>query len=136
MRVAIVSRHPATIEFLKKIFEDKGFEIDVIEHVDDPRELDEYSVVAGNIPLSMMLKTTCQIFMLLSLNIPREFRGKELGYEEAKKYAEFIIIEKFGYVGNKLSEDKEWCKATSDIVYTNSIDVALYILTKKLENLS
>jgi len=94
MRVAIVSRHKDTISMLKSQFDQVYDQIDVIEHLEDPKQLDGYDLLVGNIPLSMFLKTKTRCLILVSLNIPRELRGRELNHEELRKYAEFVVVYK------------------------------------------
>jgi len=89
--VVVVSRHEGTIKLLKKHFPDA----EVIDHLNDVSEIPKGSLVIGNLPLPMIeeiLKRGSR-FVIVSLNIPRELRGKELTEEELKKFAEFIEVE-------------------------------------------
>jgi len=88
--IVIVSRHPATIEFLKE----KLPNAKVIEHLNGPDDISFGALVFGNLPLHMveqLLQKGCR-FIMVSLNIPRELRGKELSREELEKYIELYEI--------------------------------------------
>ena len=91
MRVAIVSRHESTIKFVKVMFKDAT----VFEHISDVDMLKDFDLIIGNLPLPLVakLKEMGKRFVMISLNIPRELRGKELTLDELKKYAEMIEIE-------------------------------------------
>jgi len=93
LRAVIVSRHKSTQEFLSKILEKHGIPYDIVEHVDNPRILEGYYLVLGNIPLTLLLKTSVKYYIQVSLEIPKELRGKELGIEELVKYARFILFQ-------------------------------------------
>lgn len=91
MRVAIVSRHKSTIDFVKAMFRD----VTVLEHVNDIEELKDFDLIVGNLPLPMVaeIKRMGKRFVMVSLNIPKELRGKELTLEELHKFAELIEVE-------------------------------------------
>jgi len=91
MRVVIVSRHPATVKYLKNIWP----EAEVIDHLDDPRRF-KNCLLVGNLPLPMVaeLLRNGNRFVMVTLNVPKELRGKELGEEELKKYMKLYEITK------------------------------------------
>lgn len=66
----IVSRHPATIKFLREKFP----QATVLEHVE--AKTIKNKNVAGTLPLH--LASVCRWFISLSLDLPREVRGQEI----------------------------------------------------------
>jgi len=93
MEVVIVSRHESTIKLLKTVFS----EAKVVSHVSDPSEIPSGSLVIGNLPIhlidELINKRGCR-FVLVSLEIPQELRGKELNEEELRKYMRLLEISK------------------------------------------
>ena len=89
MRVVIVSRHPATVKYLKNIWP----EAEVVDHITDPGKY-RNCLLVGNLPLPMVaeLLRNGNRFVMVSLNVPKELRGKELGEEELKKYVKLYEI--------------------------------------------
>lgn len=94
-KVLIVSRHKSTIQLLKQILQPIDIDVDVVEHIDNPEILAKYPIVIGNLPLSMYARLPepkrPELF-LVSLEIPRELRGRELGIEELKKYVTITAV--------------------------------------------
>ena len=125
MKAIIVSRHKSTQDLLSLILRRNGFQFDVLDHVSDPEVLDQYTIVLGNIPLSMFLRSKIGFYVAISLTIPKELRGKELGYKELLKYAEFV-----GFKKNIVFSDwapREMAKAVVDaeILLIDNIDAFL-----------
>ena len=92
MEVVIVSRHPATVNYLKTVFP----EAKVVSHISSIDEIPNGSLVIGNLPIHMiaeLIKKGCR-FVLVSLEIPRELRGKELSESELRKYMKLLEISK------------------------------------------
>ena len=91
MKVVIVSRHEATVNYLKKRFPNA----DVISHMSDPSEY-RNCLIIGNLPINVIdtLLKNGNRFVMVSLDIPKELRGKELGEEELKRYAKFYEVRK------------------------------------------
>ena len=89
MKVVIVSRHESTIDYLKKRYPNA----EVVNHIDDPKKFKD-SLIIGNLPLHMVseILRNGNRFVLLTLNVPQELRGKELGEEELKRYAKLYEI--------------------------------------------
>ena len=89
MKVVIVSRHKGTIDYLKKRYPNA----EVVNHIDDPKKFKD-SLIIGNLPLHMVseILRNGNRFVLLTLNVPQELRGKELGEEELKRYAKLYEI--------------------------------------------
>ena len=88
----VVSRHRGTIEYVKMFFPDA----EVIEHLTDVNDIPRGSIVIGNLPITLInriLERGCR-FIYVSLNIPKEMRGRELSIEELDKYIEFIEIKR------------------------------------------
>ena len=85
--VLIVSRHPATVRFIKSLFPSDFFEVKTVEHIDKPEEVKE-GIVVGNLPLPLIAKLlkNGKKFIYVNMEIPQELRGKELDDEEVKKY--------------------------------------------------
>ncbi len=96
--VVIVSRHPATINYLKTVFPVAK----VVSHVSSLDEIPTGALVIGNLPIHLIDKLInergCR-FVLVSLDIPQELRGKELNEQELKKYMRLFEISEL-----KLSE--------------------------------
>jgi len=96
-KVYIVSRHASTVEVLRELFKDSNTEVIVRDHINDINEIEDNSIVIGNMPLELMsqLKNNknCTVF-IVSLNIPRELRGKELSKEELLKYMKIYEVTK------------------------------------------
>ena len=91
MKVVIVSRHKGTIDYLKKRYPNA----EVVNHIDDPKKFKD-SLIIGNLPLHMVsevLKNRNR-FVMVSLDIPRELRGKELNESELKEYIKLYEIKK------------------------------------------
>jgi len=133
MRVAIVSRHKDTISLLKTMFDPVYDKIDVFEHIEDPEQLDNYDVIAGNIPLSMFLRTRATHLILVSLNIPRELRGKELSLNELKKYAEFVAIYKNMEFEKWYPEKKAKAVANVDMLLVDDIKLVINEIRIRVE---
>jgi len=93
MEVVIVSQHESTIKLLKTVFP----EAKVVSHINSPEDIPSGSLVIGNLPIHMVSELInnrgCR-FVLVSLDIPPELRGKELGEEELKKYMKLVEISK------------------------------------------
>jgi len=91
MKVVIVSRHEGTIDYLKKRYPNA----EVVNHIDDPKKFKD-SLIIGNLPINIIdtLLKNGNRFVLLTLNVPQELRGKELGEEELKRYAKFYEVRK------------------------------------------
>jgi len=89
MKVVIVSRHEATVNYLKKRFPNA----DVISHMSDPSEY-RNCLIIGNLPINVIdtLLKNGNRFVMVSLDIPKELRGKELNEEELKKYMKLYEI--------------------------------------------
>jgi len=91
--VVIVSRHPATINYLKTVFP----KAKVISHLSNVDEVPSGSLVIGNLPIELVDKLInergCR-FISVVLNVPPELRGKELGEEELRKYMKLLEIKK------------------------------------------
>ena len=89
MKVVIVSRHPGTIEYLKRFYP----EAEVINHMTE-NNIPENALVIGNLPIEMIAKVLEKgnRFVSVVLNVPAELRGKELEEEELKKYMRLIEI--------------------------------------------
>ena len=91
MEVVIVSRHPATVNYLKTVFS----EAKVVSHINSPEDIPSGSLVIGNLPIhlidELINKRGCR-FVLVSLEIPQELRGKELNEEELRKYMRLLEI--------------------------------------------
>ena len=85
--VLIISRHPATIRFIKSLFPSDFFEVRIAEHIDKPEEVKE-GIVVGNLPLPLIAKLIKdgKKFIYISMEIPQELRGKELNDEQVRKY--------------------------------------------------
>ena len=96
--VVIVSRHKSTVEYLKTIFGNA----EVVDHL-TPEDIEKIKgkIVVGNLPIDMIaeLLKNGNRFVLVTLNVPRELRGKELSLKEVKKYCKLYEI-----VDLKLSE--------------------------------
>jgi len=135
MRVAIVSRHKDTRFLLKTLFDPVHDKVDEIEHVDDPKQLDNYDVVAGNIPLSMFLRTRASNLILVSLNIPKELRGKELSLNELKKYAEFVAIYKWMEFEKWYPEKKAKAVANVDMLLVDDIKLVINEIRTRVEGI-
>jgi len=91
MHVIIVSRHAATVNLIKKHFP----EAEVVSHMTED-SIPENALIIGNLPLPMVEKVLKKgnRFVMVSLNIPPELRGKELNEEELKRFAEFVEVKK------------------------------------------
>ena len=135
MKVAIVSRHKDTVKLLKCLFHPVHDKIDEIEHVEDPKQLDNYDVIAGNIPLSLFLRTEAKHLILVSLNIPRELRGKELSLNELKKYAEFVAIYKNMEFEKWYPEKKAKAVANVDMLLVDDIKLVINEIRTQVEGI-
>jgi len=133
MRVAIVSRHKDTISLLKTMFDPAYDKIDVFEHIEDPKQLDNYDVIAGNIPLSMFLRTRATHLILVSLNVPKELKGKELSLNELKKYAEFVAIYKNIEFDKWYPEKKAKAVANVDMLLVDDIKLVINEIRTRVE---
>jgi len=91
MKVVIVSRHKGTIDYLKKRYPNA----EVVNHIDDPKKFKD-SLIIGNLPLHMVSEVlkNGNRFVMVSLDIPRELRGKELNESELKEYIKLYEIKK------------------------------------------
>ena len=91
MKVAIVSRHKSTVELVRERFRD----VEVFEHVSDIDALKGFDLVIGNLPLHMVaeLKEAGVRYVMVSLELPRELRGRELNIEELRKFVKFVEVE-------------------------------------------
>jgi len=91
MKVVIVSRHEGTIDYLKKRYPNA----EVVNHIDDPKKFKD-SLIIGNLPLHMVSEVlkNGNRFVMVSLDIPRELRGKELNESELKEYIKLYEIKK------------------------------------------
>jgi len=90
-KVLIISRHPATVDFLKEVFED--FEIVVKPHL-ETTEVPEEEIIVGNLPLNLIEKLVKagKRFIYIAMSIPQELRGRELNSEQVKEYIELYEI--------------------------------------------
>ena len=93
MRVLIVSRHKSTQNLLKKLFSKYTNDIKIVDHLLSPSDIDS-DVIAGNIPISMFINSRARFYVSVSLELPRELRGKELDESELEKYLSFAVYEK------------------------------------------
>lgn len=75
----IISRHPATIELLRSL----GYTGEVISHVTSP-EMIRGRIVIGNLPLR--LAAEAELVGEVTLDLPPELRGQELGRDELARY--------------------------------------------------
>ncbi len=79
MATYLITRHPATVDWIKK----QGIPIDhQLEHLteDKIKQLKKGDKVIGNLPIHLAAQVNQQgaHYLHLSLNIPFEYRGKEL----------------------------------------------------------
>jgi len=90
MKVYIVSRHPGTIEYLKRFYPDA----EVINHLKSPDDIPSGSLVIGNLPLTVVarLKERGVRYVQVNLEVPPELRGKELDVNELEKYVKLVEI--------------------------------------------
>lgn len=80
-KTLFVSRHPATIEWAKM----KGLSIDAwVEHLDESVLLNDGDHLIGTLPINIVeaLNAKGVTYSHFSLNLKREFRGKELTMDE------------------------------------------------------
>jgi len=91
MKVVIVSRHEGTINYLKKHYPNA----EVVNHIDDPKKFKD-SLIIGNLPLHMVseILKNGNRFVMVSLDVPKELRGKELNESELKEYIKLYEIKK------------------------------------------
>jgi len=91
----IISRHKATQEFLTELLGKWEDNVIILEHLDDIKQIPLMAKVAGNLPINMIAelvnKRRCT-FYYVSLEVPKELRGKELDFETLKKYAKIYKI--------------------------------------------
>lgn len=76
----IVSKHQATIEWLKK----KGFDGQVISHVDNPEIIKDQTVV-GNLPFHLAVLAK-EVGIVDIPNLPKELRGTDLTLEQLEEF--------------------------------------------------
>lgn len=85
MNALVVTRHIALLDYMReKCLLPVGCGVDVISHVEDPKEIKD-RVVYGVLPYHLAVLT--KTYVNIGLNIPPEVRGKELTLEEIRKYA-------------------------------------------------
>lgn len=99
--IYVISRHKSTIDYIIDRF-GRNKDVVILEHLKDASEIPEGSEVFGNLPIEMIAKLIERgcVFHVVSLEIPKELRGKELGIDEIRKYAKIIRIDelKISYV--------------------------------------
>jgi len=90
--IVVVSRHKGTIDYLKS----KLGDVQVIEHLTSVEQIPKNSVVIGNLPINMIEEVIKRgnEFILVTLDIPKELRGKDLDVNEVKKYVKFYKVKK------------------------------------------
>ena len=90
--ILIISRHESTKKLLKSLLEKFAEKRDFIDHLEDEKKIALYDIIAGNIPLHIVLPNMRYdtLYIQVSLNIPRELRGQELDLEDLKKYMTLI----------------------------------------------
>jgi len=97
----IVTRHPALALYLAKFYggsvgdQNEQGGIPILNHVEDPSDLDGKNVV-GVLPLHLAAR--CRQVIEIPLDIPLEYRGKELSIEEIFEFAQLPV----SYVVRKL----------------------------------
>ncbi len=95
MTLFIISRHLATIDFLVEVLGKWEDNVVILEHLDDVNRIPMMAKVAGNLPIHMIAdlvnKRRCT-FYYVSIDVPKELRGKELDIEDLKKYAKIFEI--------------------------------------------
>lgn len=84
MKTYIITRHPATVEYLKEVF---SYDAEIIIHADDNffASLKENDTVIGILPAPLMTrvcKITNKPFYHFEINLPPELRGKELSLHD------------------------------------------------------
>ena len=93
MTILIVSRHESTINLLSNIIKESygtKIRIEIKKSIQNPSELEGYSIILGNIPLSLLVKSKWTNYINVSLVLPPELRGKELDEKELIKYGNYI----------------------------------------------
>ena len=132
MKALIVSRHKSTIELLSKLLGKHGIPFDVKDHV-DVRDLENYDIVVGNLPLTYIITSAIPYYIQVVLEVPRELRGKELGYDELMKYYRFLVYEHLITFHDWSPKDKAIAVAEFDIWVVKNIDVALEEIKRILQ---
>jgi len=132
MKALIVSRHKSTIELLSRLLEKHSIEFDVKDHV-DVRDLENYDIVVGNLPLTYIITSAIPYYIQVVLEVPRELRGKELGYDELMKYCRFLVYEHLITFHDWSPKDKAIAVAEFDIWVVKDIDVALEEIKRNLQ---
>jgi len=125
IKALIVSRHKSTTELLKGLLEKHGIPYDVIDHIDDPNILKDYYIVLGNLPITIFEKVQVPYYIQVSLNIPKELRGKELGIEELKKYIRYVVFQHIITFKDWYPRDAYSGVVEYDIWFVKDIDKAL-----------
>lgn len=132
IKALIVSRHKATVQLLASLLKRHGIPYDVADHIDDPQVLKNYDIVLGNLPIIMFEKVQIPYYIQVSLDIPKELRGKELSADELKKYVRFVVFE---HVMNFIRWHP-WGAFTNvaeyDICFVRDIDMAIEEVYRRL----
>lgn len=109
----IITRHKALVDYLRQSY---GIEAEVLEHVEDPKVLDEKHVI-GVLPLH--LASRCASVTEIPLALTAEDRGRELGLarlrEIAGKPATYSIARARSRVDVK-------CSSCGSIISTDGLD--------------
>ncbi|MCD6450307.1 MAG: hypothetical protein J7L34_07360 [Thermotogaceae bacterium] len=91
----IVTRHQALLRLLQELRIVTN-DTQVVTHIESAEMLED-KVVVGNLPLN--LAANCKEVWSPVLNVPKELRGKELSFEELKKYFLGLARFKVEYLG-------------------------------------
>jgi len=83
-RTYFISRHTGAVEWARR----KGIEVDYwIEHL-DVTEIEKGDTVIGSLPVNLAAEICARgaRYLHLSLDLPAEARGRELGAEELERF--------------------------------------------------
>ena len=94
-KVLIVTRHEATIEYIKRCFDfDEGI-IEVVPHLTDEiiESINEPTLVVGVRPIALAAELCSRgaKVMILTFQAPQELRGKELGFDDLKRFEAKLV---------------------------------------------
>ncbi|MEZ9552737.1 CRISPR-associated protein Csx16 [Vibrio breoganii] len=86
MTTYLVTRHPATVDWILQ----QGIQVDInLEHLACLDQIKAGDVVIGVLPITIV----CQLnelgaeYIHFGLNVPREFRGKEISLEDLERFS-------------------------------------------------